>query len=194
MAEQLSTKDVLGLVQSCCRELSVGDPADSALCAVECVADELEASLPQMANALRALVRALEKLKGSDMADEQTEVFFVMSVLVPAGTDEAIVRENLRRLPIGNPFRILPQVEADAWRVKERVDPVAHYKALMCCRQLFRLLGRADGANLQEMAHADELLGELADGLWQTLTGEERAMVAPEAEQAQDADAEAEPA
>src|SRR3972149_5336172 len=38
---------------------------------------------------------------------EQTEVFFVMSVLVPTGTDEAIVRENLRKLPIGNPLRIL---------------------------------------------------------------------------------------
>jgi len=111
---------------------------------------------------------------------EQTEVFFVMSVLVPTGTDEAIVRENLRKLPIGNPFRILLQEEAEAWRVKQRVDPLVHYQALLCCRQLFRLLGRADGVNVQGMTRADELLGELAKGLWQALTPEERAMAVPQ--------------
>ncbi len=110
----------------------------------------------------------------------ETEVFFVMSLLVPEGTDEEVVRNNLRKLPIANPFRVLPEDEARAWRTSQRVDPLAHYKALTCCRELFRLLARSEGANTQEMARADGLLGELAENLWQALTPEERAEGAPE--------------
>lgn len=48
------------LLQMCCKELAVGDPAPSALCAVVASADEFEHQWLKQARALRILVEAFE--------------------------------------------------------------------------------------------------------------------------------------
>lgn len=55
-------KTINEILQQCCRLLAAGDPAPSALCSVESLADTIENFWPKQATALRSMVAAFEAL------------------------------------------------------------------------------------------------------------------------------------
>ncbi len=62
----MTCQEAIRLAQAACRELSVGEPAGSALCAASAVADELRPDYPFLAGALEQLVEAFDNLREPD--------------------------------------------------------------------------------------------------------------------------------
>lgn len=121
------------------------------------------------------------------MADK--EVFALLSLLVPEGTDEQVVRRNLRGLPIGNPFRVVSPAELEGlilsgrlvpgvrWLTRNDDLPKQHYKTLLACECTLGDLAQASShtPSAEVLEHVqNEISGVLSDIYEEELTQAER--------------------
>lgn len=91
---------------------------------------------------------------------------------------EGAVNELAKRYPRNSTAPEMPTPLSEPPEQKERIDPVGHYGALVCCRIVLRRFGHVACGSPQLFRRTDEMLGELLQRTWDVLTPAERELAA----------------